>query len=117
MNRLTNAAALGGLLLFDGLIVVLAGCATSTQTTTVSGLEVALTAADQLALQYVTLPLCTSGGPALCSQATVSAQIKAASLAAYTAVKAAEKSGASADLTAAQDALTALSALVPSPAS
>jgi hypothetical protein len=96
-----------------GAIALLAGCAAGGMQNTISGVEVALTAADQLALQYVTLPLCKSGGPTLCSQVTVSTQVKSAAQLAYTAVKDAEASGASADLTTAQAAVAKLSALVP----
>jgi hypothetical protein len=62
-----------------GLAVIgLAGCATPGGTqTTVYADATALTAADDAAIQYVTLPLCGPTHPApLCSEAAISAQIK-----------------------------------------
>jgi hypothetical protein len=101
MNRLPTIAA----------VLMLAGCAQ-----TVPASEIALTAAEATALQYVTLPACAPGatsqpGGALCSQATVVAQIKAADNTAFTAVKAAE-SGTGMQA-AASAAVAALSSLVP----
>lgn len=68
---------------------------------------VALTAADNVALQYVTMPLCgpTHAKP-LCSEAAVSAKIKTAAQTAHDAVKAAE--GGQGTLDAARAAVTAL---------
>lgn len=106
----------------------LTACATSTTATTpatasaatnIAALGVALTAADQAALAYVTLPLClqstgkSASGSVLCSQATVTAQIKTAASGAYAAYKVAEASLSPTDYTTAQAALAVLSALVP----
>jgi hypothetical protein len=98
----------------------LAGCATAPGTTSqtpapttnaVYAAAVALTAADTLALQYVVLPLCgpTHAKP-LCSEASITTQIKSAAQTAHDAVRAAEKSG---DATAAQAAVAKLEALTP----
>ena len=66
------------------------GGATST-VNDVYALAVALTAADNVAFQYVTLPLCGPTHPKpVCSEAAVSAQIKSAAQTAHDAVKAAE---------------------------
>lgn len=81
----------------------------------IAALGVALTAADNTAINYVTLPLCTvppSGE--LCSQVSISIQIKSAAATARAAYKAAEASGAATDYNAAQAALSALLALLPS---
>lgn len=93
--------------------VALSACATPQPTqTTVAQVAAALTAADNLAIQYVTLPLCPRPGQ-LCSDKAVSANIKAAAARAYAAVKAAEASGSSGDLAAANAAVAALTALTP----
>lgn len=66
------------------------GGATST-VNDVYAAAVALTAADNVALQYVTLPLCGPTHPKpVCSEAAVSTQIKSAAQKAHDAVKAAE---------------------------
>jgi hypothetical protein len=66
------------------------GGATST-VNDVYAVAVALTAADNVALQYVTLPLCGPTHPKpVCSEAAVSAQIKVKAQQAHDAVKAAE---------------------------
>jgi hypothetical protein len=65
-------------------ILALAGCGGNTapiQTTydnSTAAAETALTGAEKAATNYVTLPLCVSGGPIICSNAAISAQIKAA---------------------------------------
>jgi hypothetical protein len=89
---------------------------TTVNPTTVAAVGEALTAADEAALAYVTLPLCVSGGSALCSEAAISAQIKKAAATAYAAYKAAESGSTPALLTAAETALANYSALVPAPA-
>jgi len=94
-------------------VALLAACAQSGQTT-VAQVAVALTAADQVALQYAQLPACGSGGAAgLCSDPATVAKIKAAAQAAYQAVKTAEASGTSGDLVLAVSAVGALSAALP----
>lgn len=101
--------------------LVLAACGTTGTTSgntqqSIAALGVALTAADNTAINYVTLPLCQPATPSgtLCSQAAVSEQIKSAASAAHAAYKAAEASGAATDYNAAQAALSALLALLPS---
>ncbi len=80
------------------LIAALAGWVVGCTNTGVSNpqndvyaVAVALTTADNIAIRYVTLPLCgpTHAKP-LCSEAAVSAKIKAAAQRAHDAVKAAE---------------------------
>lgn len=93
----------------------LAGCAstatTNTVITTVAAAEVALTAADQVALAYVTQPQCPAGTVAwTCSDPTTVAKIKSYGASAFTAVMAARNgTGALADAIAAIDAFTAAS--------
>ena len=102
---------------------LLVGCAHNNTQTDVYAAATALAAADTLAIQYVTLPLCgpTHAKP-LCSEASVSAQIKQAAQAAHDAVKAAEKTAAdpnappgamTAALAAANAAIAALMSLTP----
>jgi hypothetical protein len=86
------------------------GCLAGCSKTSVSGTEVALTALDQAAVEYVTLPLCPQPSGTLCSVAATSTQIKVASAQAYAAVKAAE--AGTGTVAAAQAALDALAALV-----
>ena len=88
----------------------LAACAQPAQTT-VAQVAVALTAADQVALQYVDLPRCPAA-PACSDPATV-ARIKDAAAKAYGSVKAAEASGAQGDITLAVSAVGALAAVIP----
>lgn len=74
----------------------------------VATLEIGLTAADQLALAYISQPLCGSPKAGqLCSQIAIVRKIKIASDAAYAAVKAAEKAENQNTLAAAQTALSA----------
>lgn len=106
----------GRALIIAGLLAIgvsVAGCTGAQVRTTVAEAEVALTGADQLALKYVTLPVCPQTNGALCSDPAISAKIKTAAATAYTAVKAAEASGGSADLAAANAAIAALTAVVP----
>jgi ABC-type molybdate transport system substrate-binding protein len=103
--------------IFAGLLVV-AGCSASQQATGVAAAGTALTAADTLAMQYVTLPACpvgaTSGpGGTLCSQPVVSAQIKVYAQKAYTAYKAYEANPTATLEAAAASALALLIASVP----
>lgn len=97
-------------------LVLLAACSTTPGTPPapsngVAALEIALTAADQAALAYVTLPACPSSTKALCSDAATVSQIKTASATAYSAVKAVQ--AGTADTVAAQAAIAALAALTP----
>ncbi len=101
------------LLTVSSIALLLAACAQAPQTT-VAQVAVALTAADQVALAYVDLPHCgTAGASAACSDPATTAKIKGAAQAAYTAVRTAEASGASADLSLAVSAVGALSAVIP----
>lgn len=96
--------------------ILAAGCAAqqgASVQTDVAKAEVALTAAERVALHYVTLPPCLKAHAPLCSDAAVVARIKQADNAAYAAVKAARASNNRSDLTAANAAVAALSALVP----
>ncbi len=100
------------------LVLMLSGCGTSNTSTEkgVYSAAIALTAADQAALQYVVLPLCGPTHPKpVCSEAAVSAKIKSAAQSAHDAVKAAEAAppGDTAALSAANAAIAALVALTP----
>jgi hypothetical protein len=96
------------------LALGLGGCAANpTVATSVAAVEVALTAADQAALQYVVLPLCTGTNGPLCSSAAISAKIKADAQTAYNAVMAARNNESSATLAAASAAIAVLTADVP----
>lgn len=79
----------------------------------VDGLIATLTAAETAADGYVNLPLCgTVPQGALCSTVSVIHKIKIADQAAYTALKAAEKTQSQGDIAAAQTAITALQNIV-----
>jgi len=92
----------------------LASCATTattnTVTTTVAAAEIALTAADQVALAYVTQPLCPTGTVAwTCADPATVAKVKSYAATALAAVRAAEAgTGAIADAMTAINALTAI---------
>lgn len=96
------------------LLVALASCGVSTSTTpvttatsnTVAGAEVALTAGENIAYQYASLPRCGTGVPVLCSDQTTVDKIKSLDNTAYNAVKTAEAN--SSQLTAAEAAVQAL---------
>ena len=76
-------------------LALLAGCASKNTVGPVYALASALTAADTAALGYVTLPPCGGVRLAVCSDPGTKIAIKAASLRAYHAVKAAEATAAS----------------------
>ncbi len=102
------------------LSLCLVACSATQQATTVAASGTALAAADTLAMQYVTLPLCpgsaaVSPSGTLCSQAIISAKIKNAAAQAYTAYKAYEANPSDALNTAAVQAVTELLALIPTP--
>jgi hypothetical protein len=113
MNRLSTTIAatlIGG--------IALAGCSSGQQATAIAATGTALTAADQAALQYATLPLCPAGKTTmpdgtLCSRATATANIKTAAATAYAAYKAAELNPTSATAATAAAALAALTTLLP----
>ena len=83
--------------------------ATNVAATTVAGAEVALTAADQVAITYVTQKPCPVGGPVAwtCSDPTTVTKIKSLSLTAYNYVKQAESGVATV-----QTAMAAINALI-----
>lgn len=90
------------------LLLTLPGCGTPN---TAPALEVALTAADQTAIAYITLPACPRPAGTLCSDTVIVGQIKLAANAAYNAVKAYQR-GTGTEAVA-QAAIAALVALVP----
>ena|SRR5579872_2955364 len=89
-----------------------AGCANQNTQTAVYAAATALTAADEAAIAYVTLPTCAAH-PAPCASPSVVADIKAKATAARAAVKAAEKAGDNPSLALANAAVAALTAAVP----
>lgn len=102
--RLAPVVALAG---------VLGACAAA-QThadNSVAAAETALTAAEQAATLYTSLPRCAPHGSPLCSQASVVASIKAADNTAYSAVVAARHNKAM--LSLALQAIADLRAAVP----
>jgi hypothetical protein len=87
---------------------------TGTTQTGVYAAAVALTAADNTAMQYVTLPLCGPTHPAsVCSNAATTAQIKLYAQQAHDAVRAAEAGGDSASVAAANAAISLLVSATP----
>lgn len=83
----------------------------------IAAMESTLTIADQLALEYTTLPVCPLSAP-LCADPATKASIKATGQAAYTAVKtlqASSAAGAPAAYTLAQAAMSAFQATIPPP--
>jgi len=100
-----------------GAILALAACSNTQTATSIAALESALTAADDAALGYLQLPVCTGSNGPVCGNATVRGQIKEAAAVAYAAIKAAEKANAAGqpvDLTVATASLTAFQAVVAS---
>lgn len=90
--------------------VIVAGCTTPQQQTSIAGLEVGLATAETAATVYKNAP---GSDPAIV------AKMKAADNVAYSTIKQAEATaatGATVDLTAASAALTALQAAIPAPA-
>ena len=75
--------------------------------------EVALGAAERLALLYVQLPRCGAGAPVLCSNPNVIQQIGNADRGAYAAVVSARANPTASALTAANAAVAAFAAVVP----
>lgn len=100
-------------LLAVALVTQAGSCTQQNPATGIAAAEVALTAADQVAIQYVTLPLCGPTAPKLCSVAATSTQIKSAAEAAFNAVQAAKASPTNATLAAANAAVAALQSLLP----
>jgi hypothetical protein len=112
LTSITFAAALWIAL---GGLLALSGCAsTAGPSQGVYAAAVALTAADTAALQYVILPLCGPTHPKpLCSEANVSAQIKAAAQQAHDMIKVAELAGDTATLAQANAAVGHLVEITP----
>jgi hypothetical protein len=82
---------------------------------TIVATETGLTAAGTLAMNYVTLPICTGANGPLCADPTIKAQVKNAYDMAYDAVTAAQTvadAGGTPDLTAATAAVTVLKNLL-----
>lgn len=96
--------------------MVLAGCATQSQQSSIAALEVGLATAESAATAYVTLPRCGGAASPVCSDPSVVVKIKAADNAAYTTLKTAERvaaSGGTVSLTASIAAVTALQNIIP----
>jgi hypothetical protein len=75
----------------------------------VAALEVRLTAAEDVAIDYNRLPPCAPSNDPVCSDSTVVARIRIADMRAYTLVKTAEQTiGDPAALSAAQAAVAAM---------
>jgi hypothetical protein len=92
-------------------ILFLAASLTACASNGVAQTEVGLTSAEQLAMQYVTLPACPSATGALCSDPSITAKIKAADDVAYAAVKGLENGTVTA--AAAQAAVASLLSVIP----
>lgn len=95
--------------------LMLSACTADSTAANVAALESALTAAERGALAYTSLPRCPQPTP-VCSDPAKVAAIKAADMTAYNAVSAAEASvraGNTPDVTAAEAAVAALTALMP----
>lgn len=126
MNFLKPSLPMSAALILVGITlttVSLVGC-TSTPSDvvvqkSVAEMKVALTAAENAALRYATLPPCVksnspvTSGSVLCSDKAVLAKIGKADNIAFAAVKAAGVSAAQADVTAANTAVAALVAVIP----
>jgi hypothetical protein len=94
------------------ILLAVAACTPAAKDNGVYAVAVALTAADNTALRYVTLPLCGAAHPKpMCSEADVTAKIKTAAQAAHDAVKAAETNPGA--LGAAEAAVQALVSVTP----
>lgn len=94
------------------ILAVLAGCSTIESIYTdvpkqVATMEAALTLAEHTAVIYTTLPVCGKTSALACRTPTVTKQIGAADMAAYTAIEAARTAETQSAVDAAQTALTA----------
>lgn len=101
-----------GKLVLAGL--ALAACTAQQPQATVSALEVSLTAAERLAIQYTGLPRCPAATP-ICSDADVVKQLLRIDQTAFEAVlasKAAVARGGPADFQAADAAIVAFQAIL-----
>jgi hypothetical protein len=102
-----------------GLALAVAGCtstsATTSPTATVVAAEASLAAAGRAELAYAALPVCTGANGPLCSVAAVKASAKSAFDSAYAAVTAAQTTadaGGSPDTTAMTAALSVLQSVL-----
>lgn len=93
-------------------MAALTACSSATKSSDAYALASALTAADRVALGYMTLPTCTGATP-VCSDPAVKQKIKVQAQIAYDAVKQAE-AGDSAAVVAARTAINVLVATIPS---
>ena len=99
-------------------LLILAACTQQQQATTVAMAGTGLTATDTLALHYVTLPVCPAGATTmpdgtLCSNPSISAQIKSAAQEAFDAYNAYEANPSAALQTAVEQAIAKLAGLIP----
>jgi hypothetical protein len=115
MNVLTSIQAVPGIGRYLPCIlllpIALAACsgAGSNPEADVAALEVRLTAAEDVAIDYIRLPPCAPWNGAPCSDGTVVARIRTADMRAYTLVKTAEQTiGDPAAISAAQAAVAAM---------
>lgn len=98
-------------------LIALTGCSTvdaifTPSPNVVATLEASLAAADNIALQYVSLPSCaTTSHPKICRDPAITKNIGSAAKAAYTTVKAAEANETSSTVAAAQNAIAAYQAI------
>lgn len=115
-----NPTAVFGLIAGSLLALAVGACSTTSATTvtndattTVAGAEVALTAAEHVALTYTSQPLCPTAGPAVwsCRDPATVTLIKNYDNIAYKAVKDAESGVAT--VAAAMAAINALTTAVP----
>lgn len=112
IRRAKRAGAFTALLLVAS-VAVLTGCSISAPVAQdIAAVEVALTASEQLALVYTSLPRCgASGASALCSTQAVVDKIKSADNTAYSAVVQARSN--SALISAAVTAIDTLRSTIP----
>lgn len=109
-----TTVVLGAMLALPGCSLVDGASVTPAQ---IAAIENSLTAADQLAMAYMTLPVCTAPVTTkVCADPTVKATIKTDEQTAYTAFKALQSAtlmGRSAALAAASSAVAVYFAAVP----
>ena len=105
-----NFALVSVLALTLGVVTACSNKPTDTATV-VAKVQVALTAAERIAINYVTLPACPKAP--ICADETVVARIKQADKVAFEAVMAARQAGSNANLAAANAAIAALLNTIP----
>lgn len=117
MSTETILTRRSGMTLVGAALLTLVGCAANTMSATIAAMESGLTAADDAALDYLQLPVCTGTNGPLCGDPTIRANIKTAAGKAYALIKQAEVSnaaGTTPDLTAAETALSAYQTIIAS---